>query len=162
EAWRKEKTADQLTITLPPDAHCEKKWEAKKSELGADVDVEATMTAALTVRKTEGFLAQLSGIFSRKEPITVAPRGTIAFGKLKQYVSKNISRHVRKEPQDAKFIVLGEGHSIVPGKPGLAVDLDKSLVALQARAPISSIDPLVLPTVLKVPHVTEADLAGIE
>src|SRR5262249_1142050 len=47
-------------------------------------------------------------------------------------------------------------------KPGLAIDLDKSETSLLERAPKSSVEPLVLPTTLKMPHVTQGDLAGIE
>src|SRR5258708_514120 len=162
DAWRNSKVAEQLNIALPPDARSDKKWTASRSELGADVDIEATMNAALTVRQSEGLLSQLAGVFSHKQPVEIAPRWVVDAIKLKHFVSSHISPTVRKEAQDARFIVTGDTFKVIPEKPGTAIDLDRAATILHDSAPLETSEPLILPTVIKPAHVTQKDLAGIE
>src|SRR6185369_10492311 len=54
ETWRTVRIAEKVTIALPANVQHGKQWTATRANLGADVDIDATLKQALSVGQDEG------------------------------------------------------------------------------------------------------------
>lgn len=162
EGWSKARMAEPLTLALPVSTGVAKKWTLTRAELGAAVDADATLAKAGGVGRDSGFFARMSSLFNKPKPVELAPEWKIDAAKIRAFLAKKIAPRVRRAPRDARFLPTGDGFKVVPEKPGVQLDLDGSLAAIEGRVPEAASDPLELAVKVAPPHVTTADLKGIE
>jgi vancomycin resistance protein YoaR len=162
EGWSKARLAEPITVSLPAKTGVKKTWTITREELGAEVDPEATLARAAGIGRDLGFLERVSGYFNKPRPVDIAPEWKVKPEPIKAFLIKNVAPRVRRQPKDARFTANKSGFHIVPEQPGTRLDLDGAISAIQSRIPQASIEPVELPITTAAPHVTTADLKGIE
>jgi vancomycin resistance protein YoaR len=162
EGWSKARIAEPITLVLPDSTGVKTKWTLSRAELGAEVDSDATLAKATGIGRDSGFFMRMSAIFNKPKPIDIAPEWKVDAEKIRAFLAKKVAPKVRREPHDAKFLATADGFNIVQEKPGVQLDLDGSIAAVKARVPESVAEPVDLSVKVAQPHVTSADLKGIE
>ena len=160
--WQKERAAEKLSLHLPAATNVQKKWTPTRSELGAEVDLDGTMTEALGVGKDKGALERFGEVFSGPKATEVPVKWKMDPAKLKGYLKKNILPAIHQKPADARFIATKDSFKIIPEKPGLTIDIDAASEAIKSKLVEASPPDIELPTTIAPPHITAADLKGIE
>ncbi len=162
DSWRKLRLSETLTLTLPAETRVQKTWSPKRSDLGADVDVEATIGQALAVGRDKSALSRFGELFAGTKSVEIAPKWKIDPARLKSYLTKRVIPAIRQKPQDARFAAEADSFKIEPERPGITVDQHASTASITARLSQTTPEPVELPTKLASPHITAADLKGIE
>jgi len=161
EEWRKTHLQETLTLNFPTTTG-RRQWTPARAELGADIDVDATLQEAAEIGRQDGFLQRLVRRFFGPKKVEIAPRWTVDSGRLKHYLKRQVAPHVRREERSARLIVRKRGFKIVPDRPGTALDLNAAVQTITERIVNPSAEPLTLPVRVVKPHVTAADLKEIE
>jgi vancomycin resistance protein YoaR len=163
EAWRKARLAETFTLRLPADEKGRRRsWQLTRFELGADVDVETTLSDAEAIGRGDSLLKRFLEWLSGSEKIEIAPRWKVDAGKSTRFLTKRVAPIARREVKNARFLALKTGFRIVPERPGLALNVKAAEDAVMERVKGDPAEPIELPIQATVPHVTAADLQSIE
>jgi vancomycin resistance protein YoaR len=162
ESWRKSRLSETLALALPGEAQVRKRWTPKRSDLGSDVDVEATIAEALAAGQDKNVLSRFGELFAGTKSVEISPKWKIDAARLKSYLAKAVIPAIKQKPQDARFVAEADSFKIEPERPGITVDQDAAAAAITGRLSQTTPEPVELPTKLASPHITAADLKGIE
>ena len=161
EKWRKSQLKRVVTIKLPPDLKSRRKWTAKRTDLGTDIDVNATLQAASQL-EGEGPLDRLASWFTAPKRVQLDPVWKIDHERIRKYLKTNIAPRVFQPPTDARLAAVGQELVKKEEKPGVELDLDSSAAAIAERIPESDAEAAIISLKPAAPRVTLADLEGID
>jgi len=161
ETWRKSRLGQKVTLKLPAEAKSSRKWTVRRADLGADIDVDATLTRASDLQG-ESPLERLASWVTAPKPVKLEPVWTIDAKKIEKYLKANVAKRVYRIPQNARLVALEEGFKKVEEKPGTELDLAASTASVTERIPDSGDEAVVLSLKEAKPNVTLADLEGID
>lgn len=162
DEWRRQQVQAPLTLAPPAVTGVKKTWKLTRAELGADVDVDATLAAAQAVEHDTGFLARVAGWFSKPKTVEIAPKWKLDSTKAAAYLKKRVAPKLARAEKNARFLATKDSFRIVPEQPGTALDSDAALKAIAAACQDPNAASVELPVKTVTPHVTSADLKGIE
>lgn len=161
-AWRDTQLAKTIAIATPKSSPIRRTWNPMCSDLGLDVDVESTLIAALAIGDEETALDRVTALFAGYAPVDIQPKRTVDAAKAAKYLKRTIAPIVRREPVNARFVAGESGFKIIPERNGKALDLDATTQSIRDRAGADAADPLEVAVRTLSPHVSTADLQGIE
>jgi vancomycin resistance protein YoaR len=162
EGWRQARLQEPLTLTLPASTKNAQKWTVKRDVLGADVDIEATVSEAEQVARKDSALTRVLGLFSRREVTEIQPRWKIDPARARKFLAEKVAPKALRKEKDARFLATKEGFKVVPEQPGTALDVEAAIQAITAQLTEEGDNKAELPVKQVAPHVTTADLKGIE
>lgn len=160
--WQQERLAETVTLNATLPSGKVKTWTPTRAELGAKVDVDSTVKEAEKAREDESAVTRMANLFSAPKPVELTPKWTFDVEITKKYLAKQVAPAVARIAKDARFLATNNGFKIVPEEPGVKLDVDGSIKLIQPALESSAPEPISLPLVTATPHVTTADLKGIE
>jgi vancomycin resistance protein YoaR len=161
ETWRQERLGETVTLKLPPEAKSQKQWTPTRADLGADVDMDATLADALAIGKDENAVTRLIGILMGRQRVDLTPRWQIDEKKLQKYLSRQIAPGVNVPPRDARFLPRKVGFNVIPERPGTRLDNGAILALLSEQLLQQNLMEITLPVKVVAPKVTREDFKEI-
>lgn len=139
----------------------DKTYDTTFREIGGVVDVRASAASAYKVGREGGVLHRIAEIIStRRQGRAIPVVYSFDGGTAADYLA-TAARTVDREPVSAKLTLEGGSVRITPGKPGVKLDIEKSLARL-SRAANAGVRDIALVISAAQPEITEDDLAGID
>lgn len=161
ERWRQERLNETVTLKLPPEAKRQKQWTPTRADLGADVDIEATLEDALAVGKDENAVTRLIGKLRGRQRVDLTPRWQIDAKKLQAYLAQQVAPGVNVPPRDARFIPRKVGFNVIPDRLGTALDNEAMIALLTEQLPQPNLMEITLPVKVVAPKVTREDFEEV-
>ena len=159
---RKELLYENIRLALPPFSGNKHIWKPSRYDLGADVNMDATLARALNPDSKAGWYKKISTLFSGPEQYNLDVIWKLNTNKTERYLNRRIASAALKPAKDARFMSAGSAFQIASEKPGVALDVPASLALIRSVLPQKAVNPLVLPVRKLVPHISGKDLDGIE
>ena len=130
-------------------------------EIGGVVDTSASARSAYKVGREGNVFRRIADIVAvrrhgRPVPVVYSFDGNTAADYL-----RSAARGIDREPVNAELALEGDSVRVTPGKPGVKLDIEKSLERLSRAANSGSRD-IALVVGAASPEITEDDLAGID
>lgn len=162
QGWVQAKRSDLLPLAATLPSGRKKSWSPTRADLGAVVDVDATVREAETARGDDSSWTQVVSLFGKPRPVEVTPKWSLQGDTVKKYLVKKVAPEVSREPKDARFLATKDSFKVVPEEPGVKLDLEKSASLIQQALEKQETEPVALPLVTAQAHVASADLKEIE
>ena len=162
EGWSKARMDEVITLTVPADTKISTQWKASRAELGARVDIDATLAQVEAVGRTDTAFTRVASLFSGRRVVDINPVWKIDAAKVRKYLAANIAPKIKRTQKDAKFTATKTGFKIWPDQPGAALNVDDAASKISEKLAQATPDPLELPVKTVAPHITAADLKDIE
>jgi vancomycin resistance protein YoaR len=156
----------EYVATLPTDlklVHGDESFTYPRRELGAELQIEQALEAALRLGREGNALRQvLDRLWLMRSavdlPVSVAVDGKLAATKIAA-----IAAQVNQEPVDARVTVGGDDEvNVVPGKPGIVLDETASLQVVTKALSDPRAVSATLASKQQDPNIVAADLAHLE
>ena len=161
EAWRKAQLRQAVTIKMPSESNSRKKWTPKRYQLGADVDIDATLSAASHL-SGDSPLERLANWVTAPKTVKLEPVWKLSQDGIRKYLKTKVAPAVYKAPKDARLKLTTAGFEKVEEQLGIELDLEMSAAAVAERIPESGANAAYLSFKAAEPGVTLADLDGID
>ena len=130
-------------------------------DVGGTVDVAASARAAHLVGREGNLLQRIADIISARRHGRAVPVMYTFDREAVRHSLENAARKADRDPVNASISIKGETISIVPEKPGIKLDVERSLERLTTSANSGSREANLVITAAK-PAITTADLRGID
>jgi vancomycin resistance protein YoaR len=161
ELWRKSQLRQSVTIKMPSESNRRRKWTPKRYELGADVDIDATLSAASHL-SGDSPLERLASWVTVPKTIKLEPVWKLSHEGIRKYLKTKVAPAVYKAPRDARLKLTPAGFEKIEEESGIELDLEMTSSAVAERIPESGANAAYLSFKAAQPGVTLADLEGID
>lgn len=161
ERWAKEQTCQPFPLTAPAPDGRRLTWSPARSELGAFVDVDATMEQVKRACDGQNVFERIVAWFAGRKAVNIAPVWRVDERAVRRYLLEQVAPRVRRLPRNARFLPLLGGFQTLPDRDGTRLDLDDAVALCARQLPLPGADPLPLPIQKVAPHIRSADLASI-
>ena len=141
--------------------YADQTFDATFGEIGGQADIPTSVQAAYQVGRDGNVFDRIADILSVRRNGKQIP---VAYSFDKDAASeflRTAASKIDRQPVDATLVIRGESISMTPEKPGIKLDIEKSVDQLTQAANSGTRD-IRLVVVTAEPKVKEADLQGID
>ncbi|HXG22939.1 MAG TPA: VanW family protein, partial [Chthonomonadales bacterium] len=161
ESWAEVQRQEKITLKCTDSRGRERRWQPRRADLGAEVDIDATLETAQAVGRAQTGFERLMNLLKAPEKLEIAPRWTVDTEKIRAYLKKQVAPAVLRPSRDARFCVLKAGFQIVPERSGSALDMQAAIEAVTIGIVNPSPKPVQLPLQVVEPRIKAANLKDI-
>lgn len=161
ESWAEAQRQEKITLRLTDSRGRERRWQPRRADLGAEVDIDAILEAAQAVGSDKTGFQRLLDRLKAPEKVEIAPRWRVDTEKIRAYLKKRVAPTALRRSRDARFLVLKTGFQIVPEQAGSALDMQAAIEAVSSSVVNPSPEPVRLPVRAVEPRIKAADLEEI-
>ena len=162
ERWAAAQIAQPLPMVARLPEGRTLRWEPTRSELGAAVDVPATMELVRRAGESGNVFERIIAWFAGRRTLNISPIWRIDTSSLRTYLHKRVAPRIRRTPRDARFVPVSGGFRTLPDRVGTKLNLDRAAELCAQRLPLPGADPLPLPVEQVPPHIRNSDVASIQ
>lgn len=161
ESWAQAQRQEKITLKLTDARGRERRWQPRRADLGAEVDIEATLEAAQAVGRYQTAFERLMDLLKAPAKVEIAPRWKVDTEKIRAYLKKQVAPAALRPPQDARFRAQKTGFQIVPEQSGSALDIQAAVEVVASRIVNPLLEPVQLPLQTIAPRIKAAHLKDI-
>ncbi|MEP6753871.1 MAG: VanW family protein [Chthonomonadales bacterium] len=162
EGWSKAKADEKIVMAAPAGAKIEKQWKVSRLDLGATVDIDATINRAEEIGRSETAFTRVACLFSGRRSVEIAPVWKVDSEKVRKYLATNVAPQIKRQQKDARFVATKDGFKIFPDQPGTELDVKSTITKITERLPLESSENVELAVKTVPSRIVAADLKDIE